>query len=52
VKYDAVNVYRSLLVNGASTGVDDGIHHDDREHSTTVFPFLAPPNAENAASQP
>jgi hypothetical protein len=44
--YDAVNVYRSLLVNGASTGVDDGVHRDEREHSTTVFPFLAAPEAQ------
>lgn len=43
--YDAVNVYRSLLVTGAGTGVDDGVHRDEREHSTTVFPFLAAPDA-------
>ncbi|HEU4728764.1 MAG TPA: hypothetical protein VFT22_12760, partial [Kofleriaceae bacterium] len=41
--YDVVDVYRSLLVLGATSGVDDGIAHDDREHSTTVFPFLAAP---------
>jgi hypothetical protein len=52
VTYDAVNVYRSLLVNGSSVGVDDGVHRDDREHSSTVFPFLAAPSPENAASQP
>jgi hypothetical protein len=43
--YDAVNVYRSLLAAGATTGIDDGVHQDDLEHSTTVFPFLAAPAA-------
>jgi hypothetical protein len=41
--YDAVDAYRSLLVNGTVTGVDDGVDRDDHEHSTTDFPFLAPP---------
>ncbi|GIL41559.1 hypothetical protein TMPK1_37960 [Rhodospirillales bacterium TMPK1] len=50
--YDAVNVYRSLLVMGRLVGVDDGVHRDDRDHSDTVFPFLAAPAAANAASQP
>lgn len=40
---DAVDVYRSLLVLGARSGIDDGIAHDDREHSATAFPFLAAP---------
>jgi hypothetical protein len=39
---DAVDVYRSLLANGTTSGVDDGIAHDDHEHSASVFPFLAP----------
>ncbi|WP_034159120.1 DUF4331 family protein [Sphingomonas sp. ERG5] len=42
--YDSVNVYRSLLVSGTPTGVDDGVHHDERTHSATVFPFLAAPD--------
>ena len=42
--YDAANAFRSLLVNGTTVGIDDGLHHDEREHSTTVFPFLAPPS--------
>ena len=41
--YDAVNVYRSYLAAGASTGVDDGVHRDELVHSDTVFPFLAAP---------
>jgi hypothetical protein len=41
--YDAVNVYRSYLATGASTGVDDGVHQDELVHSTLVFPFLAAP---------
>ena len=40
---DAVDAYRSLLVLGRTTGVDDGVERDDREHSTREFPFLAPP---------
>jgi hypothetical protein len=45
--YDAVNVYRSLLVDATNTSVDDGVHHDERVHSTTVFPFLAAPEAND-----
>ena len=45
VNYDAIDVYRSLLVNGTTVGVDDGVNHDEREHSVAVFPFLAPPDA-------
>jgi len=41
--YDVVDVFRSLLVLGATAGVDDGIAHDDHVHSTTEFPFLAAP---------
>jgi hypothetical protein len=42
--YDSVNVYRSLLVDGTNTSVDDGVHRDERVHSTTEFPFLAAPD--------
>ena len=45
VDYDAVNVYRSLLANGTTSGIDDGVHADDKTHSTSVFPFLAAPDA-------
>jgi len=41
--YDAIDVYRSLLVNGSEQGVDDGVDHDEKTHSATVFPFLATP---------
>jgi hypothetical protein len=41
--YDASNIFRSLLVNGTLSGADDGLKHDDKEHSTTEFPFLAAP---------
>jgi Domain of unknown function (DUF4331) len=47
--YSASNVWRSLLVNGTTAGVDDGLDHDEREHSTTVFPFLASPSANPVA---
>jgi len=41
--YNAVNEYRSLLVNGTTQGVDDGVIHDELQHSAEVFPFLAAP---------
>ena len=40
---DAVDIYRSLLVGGKTTGVDDGVERDEREHSRSAFPFLAAP---------
>lgn len=40
---DAIDVYRSLLVNGTAKGVDDGVDRDDRQHSVNEFPFLAAP---------
>jgi Domain of unknown function (DUF4331) len=40
---DAVDVYRSLLVTGATTGVTDGVDRDEIEPSISAFPFLAPP---------
>jgi hypothetical protein len=45
--YNAANAWRSLLVKGTRVGVDDGLDHDEREHSTTVFPFLAAPDAQS-----
>lgn len=42
---DAVDVYRSLLVNGTTSGVEDGVDRDARQHSTVEFPFLAAPSA-------
>ena len=39
--YDAVNVYRSLLIDGSATRADDGEHRDDRPVSDTAFPFLS-----------
>lgn len=42
LNYDAVDVFRSLLVLGRTTGVDDGVARDDAEHSDLKFPFLAP----------
>ncbi len=41
--YDAIDVYRSLLVTGSEKGVADGIDHDEKVHSSTAFPFLAHP---------
>lgn len=46
--YSAANEYRSLLANGTSTGIDDGLSRDAREHSATKFPFLAAPDSEKA----
>jgi hypothetical protein len=48
--YDAIDVYRSLLANGTTQSIDDGVDHDEHEHSTSVFPFLAPPDAASAAA--
>jgi hypothetical protein len=42
-RYSAANVYRSLLVDGTTTSVNDGVDTDDREQSETEFPFLAAP---------
>jgi hypothetical protein len=44
INYDSVNIYRSLLTNGTTRGMDDGVHADEKVHSTTDFPFLAPPD--------
>ena len=41
---DAIDIYRSLLANGTTRGVDDGVDRDDHEHSSSVFPFLAAPD--------
>ena len=41
--YSAVNVYRSLLVDGTNASIDDGLSHDERPVSDTDFPFLSPP---------
>ena len=40
---DAVDVYRSLLVGGRESGVDDGVARDDRPQPVDTFPFLAAP---------
>lgn len=39
----ASNAFRSLLVNGADTGTDDGLDKDEQPVSDAVFPFLSPP---------
>jgi hypothetical protein len=45
--YNASNIFRSLLTNGTTTGVDDGLKGDDQVHSTTTFPFLAAPQQDD-----
>jgi tetratricopeptide (TPR) repeat protein len=42
--YNADAVFRSLLVEGTSDKVYDGLYRDDAVHSTDVFPFLALPH--------
>jgi hypothetical protein len=42
-RYDAVDVFRSLLVNGTPRGIDDGVDRDDGTPSDSQFPFLAAP---------
>lgn len=44
ITYDAVNVYRSLIANGTTVGIDDGVHADEKVHSIAVFPFLTAPD--------
>jgi hypothetical protein len=44
--YNASNTWRSLLVKGTLTGIDDGLDRDEHEPSTTAFPFLAPPDIQ------
>lgn len=44
--YSAANVYRSLLADGTSTGIDDGLSRDEREQSSTTFPFLSAPDTD------
>ena len=41
--YSAANVYRSLLVDGTTTSISDGLDRDEKRHSETEFPFLAAP---------
>lgn len=45
---DAVDVYRAVLVNGTTTGFEDGVDQDDREHSVERFPFLSEPVGQGA----
>lgn len=40
---NAANAWRSLLVEGADSGFDDGLDQDETPPSDSVFPFLAPP---------
>lgn len=44
INYDSVNIYRALLTNGTTQGMDDGVHADEKVNSTTDFPFLAVPD--------
>jgi hypothetical protein len=45
--YDTSNTWRSLLIAGDLTGVSDGLNRDEHVPSATVFPFLAPPDADH-----
>jgi hypothetical protein len=40
---DAIDAYRSLLAGGKSSGVNDGVDRDERDHSISQFHFLAEP---------
>jgi Domain of unknown function (DUF4331) len=44
--YDTSNVWRSLLIAGTTNTITDGLQHDEHEPSSTVFPFLAPPDPQ------
>jgi hypothetical protein len=41
--YDAVDVFRALLANGTTSGLEDGVDRDDGAPSDSRFPFLAAP---------
>ena len=43
--YNAANVWRSIMVRGDVTGIDDGLDHDEHTPSS-AFPFLMPPDAQ------
>jgi hypothetical protein len=43
---NAVNVYRSLLVDSTTSSLSDGLDRDERPVSASAFPFLSPPDAE------
>lgn len=49
--YNADAVFRSLLVEGSTHKVYDGLHQDDAIHSAATFPFLAPPRDLGQAKQ-
>lgn len=40
--YSAVNVYRSLLVDGTNASISDGLTRDEQPVSDADFPFLSP----------
>lgn len=40
--HDTIQTTYSAVAIGAAVGVDDGVSSDNRTHSLTVFPFLAP----------
>jgi len=42
--YNAVNLYRSLLVAGDYTAISDGLSRDEKTLSDADFPFLSPPS--------
>jgi hypothetical protein len=43
-EYDAVDVFRSLLMRGGTSGLADGVDRDEAR-TTADFPFLAPPTS-------
>jgi hypothetical protein len=44
--YNMPDIWRSLLVSGTTDGVESGLREDEHKPSATVFPFLAPPDAD------
>lgn len=45
----AANIFRSLLTDGTTTSVNDGLFADEKKHSEMEFPFLAAPDAQPLA---
>ena len=46
--HSLASVFRSLLLQGETRGLPDGVDADDGHHSDAHFPFLAPPRRNQA----
>lgn len=49
---DTANIFRSLLVDGSTSSVTDGVRRDEHPPSVTAFPFLVAPAGPPVESYP